>query len=184
MIKETSKGFNKRNNEEGIYKKSMKTFIKKENSKYYLIPEKSSKLWNKNVFWSKGKLDEIWGRIKNAKSKLLLKIETDLDNLELNINNGDEEQVLSDLMDKNFQKFYHQELTRSNLLEHMADQNKPQLLIKVLADEFYLYDYTYPLHKIAESSGISRNRSILHKFGKYVPAAKRMTTSEIDYSLK
>ena len=102
----------------------------------------------------------------------------------MNINNGDEERVLSDLMDKNFQKFYYQELTRSNLLEHIVDQIQPQLILKVLADDFYIYDYTYPLHKIAEASGISRNRSILHKFGRYVSAEKKMTRLEIDDGLK
>jgi len=155
-------------------------------TKVYLIPEKSSKLWNKNVFWSKDKLDEVWGKIKSAKYKLINKIEAEIEDLQESIRNGDEVLVLSKLMDKNYQEFYYRELLRSNLLEYILEHNQPEMLMKILKDEFYVYDYLYPFHKMARFAGISRSKSFLyHNFESNTKLYKKVSNiSEIDNNLK
>jgi hypothetical protein len=89
-------------------------------------------------------------------------------------------------MDKNYQKFYYRELTRSNLLEYILEKNQPEMLLKILKDEFYVYNPLYPFHKMAQSVGISRSISFLyHNFESNTNSDKKFSNaSEMDNNLK
>lgn len=117
----------------------------------HMLPREQTtndKLLKERIFWSKEKMYRIREKFFNAKKRIDNKTEDDFNHIRRWIEEGEEENVISTLLNEHFKAFYKLEIKKQGILEHMLLNNRPQLLKIVLKDDFYMFNYNFIFDQI------------------------------------
>jgi hypothetical protein len=115
---------------------------------------------NDRVFWSREKIVEVREKFKEIKDIINRKTEDKFYELDQAISEGNEEKVLSTMRDHIFKFFWGNELKKRNVLINILLANQPEILQKVLADEFYKFDEFYVFRYIKQILGNRTNNDL------------------------
>ena len=106
------------------------------------------------IYWDKKTINKVWNKLKLIKEKVHQKSKADYSFISNAIQNNQDEFILTYLKDEKFKKFYRNKdsiFPDDVFMEKMIDQCKFNLILEIIKDPCYIFNYDYIFDFIKKS---------------------------------